>query len=113
MSSENEERLYLIKSIKHTVGDLMIWWGPDDRGYTCFVECAGRYTPAQIAANRGYYDNGESTKAIPLADVLAVSLCVVPTHEAAAIIGKPQHHLAVKLWEQRSMEVGHDLHEDD
>lgn len=44
---------------------VLIWWAPDAKGYTRCLENAGRYTRAQIDAAPGYYNNGETTCAVP------------------------------------------------
>ena len=49
---------YLIESIEHTHGDVVIWWRPNSLGYTDNIDEAGRYTKAEAdsiceLANRG------------------------------------------------------------
>ena len=61
--------LYLIHSLKWSNtanfnGDA--YWGPNDSGYTTNINFSGIYTEEQVINNRGYYDNGDSTKAILL-----------------------------------------------
>lgn len=36
--------LYLIQDTRSYVGNCVVWWGPDGRGYTTDVDVAGRYT---------------------------------------------------------------------
>jgi hypothetical protein len=43
---------------------VMTWWGPDNAGYTPYLEQAGIYTAEQIAAEPTYYDN-EYTVPVP------------------------------------------------
>ena len=59
--------MFYIWSIKWTRGDTIVWWRPENSGYTIFMGAAGKYTLEEIEAKRWYYDNGESTKAIPCA----------------------------------------------
>ena len=68
------ERLFYIWSLTHTKGEMTLWWMPDDRGYTTNLARAGKYTEAQIAANRRYYDNGRSTRAVPVETADAMSM---------------------------------------
>jgi hypothetical protein len=96
-------QIFLIKSIKHTAGDLVCWWGPNDRGYTHFVDFAGRYTEDQVKSRQHYYDNGESTRAVPLSEVIAESMRVVITKECGMKIGNPVHCRDSQLWEQRDL----------
>jgi hypothetical protein len=63
---------YLILSLKWSDGlDKLNWWGPDNSGYAYCIDKAGRYTAEQIAAKPSYYDNNETTRAVPLDDVLS------------------------------------------
>lgn len=55
-----------------------VFWKPDDRGYTSDISKAGYYSHAQVMANPLYYSNGETTKAVPVDEVLAASKQVVP-----------------------------------
>jgi hypothetical protein len=54
--------------------DHLVWWCPNDSGYTYQLERAGKYTAAQIAAHPASYDNGDETLAVPVeaADAMAV-----------------------------------------
>ncbi len=35
---------YLIESMEHTIDDTIAWWKPNNSGYTCSVDLAGRYS---------------------------------------------------------------------
>ncbi len=48
----------------------MLWWMPNDCGYTENLTQAGRYTREQVENNPRYYNNGEETLAVPVALVL-------------------------------------------
>jgi hypothetical protein len=57
---------FLILSIKWsgTHRGEIVWWRPNDEGYTTEIPKAGRYTAQQIAEQPDYYNNGRSTLAI-------------------------------------------------
>lgn len=61
------DNFYVI-SFEHTQPehDFITLWRPNNSGYCWPVEWAGKYTRAQIEAQRGYYSNGESTMAVPV-----------------------------------------------
>lgn len=69
------ERMFYVCSVKWSEGrrDCVVWWRPNDEGYTQFLDCAGKYTEAHIAADPKRYNNGDTTAAIPcdVADRLA------------------------------------------
>lgn len=72
---------FYILSLKWTRGgDLLTWWAPNNSGYTSVIELAGRYSRADVEAKQGYYNNGDSTLAIPCAEVDAVAQRVVMDH---------------------------------
>lgn len=57
---------YFILSLKWTRrDDCITWWGPNCSGYTWLLDEAGRYSEERVAGNRAYFDNRESTVAIP------------------------------------------------
>ena len=65
---------FYILSLSHTTPDSAAkWWGPNNCGYTENLEQAGRYSAEQVRAKADYYDNGESTRAVPCmeADIMA------------------------------------------
>ena len=62
---------YLILSLKWSdQANHLIWWAPENNGYTACLDVAGRYTAEQIAANPSYYDNESTTRAVPVYDAL-------------------------------------------
>jgi hypothetical protein len=88
-------RQFYILSLKHsklpTAADRsehLIWWGPDNCGYTGTLDRAGRYTEEQIAGEPAYYDNGHSTVALDCDVVDAYARRTVPAGELGAIIAR-------------------------
>lgn len=80
---------FYILSLKWTRGgDLLTWWAPNNSGYTTVLELAGRYPRELVEAKRGYYDNGESTIAIPCVDVEAEAQRVVMDHALRRLTGR-------------------------
>lgn len=63
-SAQASQNFYIL-SIKWTNGDLCCWWGPKNCGYTTTLEDAGKYSAEEIADHPRYYNDGESTRAIP------------------------------------------------
>jgi len=61
---------YFVLSLKWTVGsDYIVFWRPNNAGYTVDIQQAGRYSQEQIINNPTYYDNGTSTLAVPCGEV--------------------------------------------
>ena len=57
---------YFILSLKWTRReDNITWWGPNCSGYTWNLDGAGRYTEERVRGNPAYFDNRESTVAVP------------------------------------------------
>lgn len=84
--------------------DLLVWWGPNDSGYTIDLSKAGIYTEDQINKRRGYYDNGTSTKAIPIESI-------EKAHVIRAAINDSESILALgwtreKQWGSHAMSEG-------
>ena len=44
----------------------MLWWRASNSGYTTSLEEAGRYTAEAVTSDPSYYNNGESTAAVPV-----------------------------------------------
>jgi len=57
---------YHILSLKETNGDNIVWWGPNNRGYTSSLGDAGLYTQDQVMENLEYYNNHVDTIAVPV-----------------------------------------------
>lgn len=70
--------VYLILSLKWSDGlDKLNWWGPDNNGYSYDIDKAGRYDAMEITRNPSYYDNNETTRAVPISDVYSGKLGTV------------------------------------
>lgn len=86
------EREYYILSLKWSGapaalnGAIGIWWCPDNKGYTYFLDRAGRYAEGRVAADRSYYDDGINALAIPCEEVDPVAMRAVPDWEVAKLI---------------------------
>lgn len=73
---------YFILSLNATRSDELCWWRPNNAGYTCRLDDAGRYSREDVERALSYYHNGESTLAIPCAAVEAHAVRVVPGERA-------------------------------
>ena len=83
--SKTYEGTYLILSLKWSDGlKKLNWWGPDNNGYCYDIDKAGRYTAEQVTENSDYYDNDETTRAVPLTDVYEGKLGAVQKIVAAS-----------------------------
>lgn len=58
---------YYILSLRWTRSgeEMLTWWGPKNSGYVLSLDNAGKYSADTVAAARSYYDNRETTIAIP------------------------------------------------
>lgn len=67
MSESETRKDFYVLSLRWTrTGDEnATWWRPQNNGYTCSLDEAGRYTQEQIQQRPGYYNDRESTLAIP------------------------------------------------
>lgn len=75
----SNSRKYYILSLKWTRGgDNLVFWGPSDSGYVVSLELAGKYTHEQVTNKAYYYNNLETTLAIPVEDVEHHAVRVVP-----------------------------------
>ena len=70
---------YYIISLKWSVrSDHIVFWGPNNDGYTIDLDLAGKYTQEQIDNNRGFYDDGKATLAVPCNEIDLLVRRVVP-----------------------------------
>jgi hypothetical protein len=75
MTEKTYQGVYLILSLKWSDGlDKLNWWGPDNSGYCYDIDKAGRYDAIEITKKPNYYDNDETTRAVPVDDVYSGKL---------------------------------------
>lgn len=73
-----KEQLYYIVSIKHTRGEKVCFWRPNNAGYTEIINDAGKYTEEQVKSSQNYYNNFDSSIAVPCEVVTSKILPYVP-----------------------------------
>lgn len=57
---------YFILSVKEPLDrETLLWWGPDNSGYTYQLDKAGRYSREKVLSSLTYYHNSSNTLAIP------------------------------------------------
>ena len=68
-----------IVSLKHTRREhqYITVWRPEDKGYAWPLSWTGKYSEAEVTAQRDYYHRGDDTLAVPC--ILLDSLAVPPT----------------------------------
>lgn len=59
-----DEKTWLIWDTRTTVGNCVLFWGPDGKGYVCDLREAGRYTEAEAKAQA---KSRHTDLAVPLA----------------------------------------------
>lgn len=79
---------FFILSLRWTREDLITWWCAKNSGYTSNLAQAGRYARADVENNRAYYDNGQTTLAIPCVEVEACADLVVRDLHLPKLTGK-------------------------
>jgi len=47
-----EEELFYVQDTRTIVGNTVMWWCPDGKGYTCDLKSAGKYTAAECRKMR-------------------------------------------------------------
>lgn len=68
---------FFVFSLKWSDGMMATWWKPNDSGYTYDLDKAGRYSREAVENKANYYNDGETTLAIPVDKVLAMSFPVI------------------------------------
>lgn len=71
-------KFYLL-SLKHSAGDFLTWWRPDERGYCWSLDAAGLYTEEQAKKIEGQstFNGARSVVAVPEDVAKAMSYRVV------------------------------------
>lgn len=82
---------YYILSLKWTRdrNRQIVWWGPGNSGYTEDLAAAGVYTEEQVRDQPDYYNNRESTIAVPVEEAAKLAYRSVSTADVEALIGQP------------------------
>lgn len=74
---------YYILSLKNSPADgCALWWRPNDAGYTTNLLKAGRYPVEQVEGEPGYYNNGETTRAVKCSEVETIAAWSVDWSQA-------------------------------
>lgn len=50
--SEEKPELFYVQDARSYVGNSVVWWCPDSRGYTINLDKAGKYTAKEVATMR-------------------------------------------------------------
>lgn len=86
MTARAKPEEFYILSLKYSKGDNIVWWGPDDGGYTVVLDRAGKYSREQVEGHRSYYDDREDTLAVPCEIAEARTVRIVTTAWLQAVI---------------------------
>lgn len=79
-------REYFILSLPWTRENYATWWCPNNSGYTSTLALAGRYTEHDVTSRASYYNNGETTIAIPCDEAEAAAVPVVFDHAIRTLV---------------------------
>lgn len=73
-------KMYYIMSLKHTKPEdnMVLWWRPECKGYTYYIDEAGIYPEAEIKEKPEYYNDGKDTVAVLCEVVRSVAVFMVP-----------------------------------
>lgn len=76
---------YYILSLKHTRGDFLSWWRPEERGYCWSLDAAGVYDEehAKRIEAQGGYNGVRSAVAIPVDVAIDVSYRVIENFDGS------------------------------
>jgi hypothetical protein len=82
-------RTYYILSLKYSgPRQGLMFFRPDDRGYTTNLAEAAIYDEKAISSRLDYYDNGEETRAVPVEAVRELERRVVRFDDLGALESK-------------------------
>lgn len=99
-----DERFYILSLKWSKITDrVLTWWGPKNNGYAFRLEDAGQYTRVEIEADRRYYDNGTSTRAVPCAVVEALAEPVIDVESRTINRERPPTDHVVRYQHIRSL----------
>lgn len=76
--SESTPEFYILDVQSARRSDQLLWWKPDDHGYTTCLDDAGRYSAVQVFEKGSYYNNETDTLAVPCELANKLSVRVVP-----------------------------------
>jgi hypothetical protein len=71
---------YYVLSLSRKNNEALVWWKPDNSGYTINLAEAGKYSHEQVESNKPYYDNGKEAIAIPCHSVEEYAIKIVPAN---------------------------------
>ncbi|HYD21846.1 MAG TPA: hypothetical protein VEB40_10250 [Flavipsychrobacter sp.] len=71
---EDSTKNFLIISLKHGSGKSPMFWRPQDAGYTSSPFAAGLYREDKVKSDSNYYNNGDSTIAVPVTEKIMGSI---------------------------------------
>ena len=79
---------YILSRKWSKFGEPLVWWRPDDRGYTTNLDEAGEYSQALVFNKTAHYNNGDSTVAVPVKLARAAAKMVAfPDHSTMQAFG--------------------------
>lgn len=85
-----------ILSLKHSPKDgAAVWFRPESKGYTSDLSQAGIYTDAKVKRNPTCFNNGTTTKAIPVDEARRLSRVTVLSFDVIGYVdGRAKASLA-------------------
>lgn len=78
---------YFVISLKWTVGsDYLVFWRPNNAGYTVDIQQAGRYSQDAIINQASYYDDHKNTLAVPCEEIELLTWRVVDSGKLNVVL---------------------------
>jgi len=65
----DSERLYYLRDCRDTVGNSVLWWAHNDKGYTCDIRLARVFTESEVET----YSDRDTDRAYLVSDVLPLA----------------------------------------